>query len=831
MQVASHTAGGSRGEPGRRRPRWLRRRRIRSKLAILLLLPVLAVVGLTCLAAAGAAGRAADADQSRELVALGDTAARLAAVLQRERVSAALVFAEPGQATTAGFARDTAATDAVVARFRAEVAQTGVPAGLAPLMARVDGELAGLAALRQQVSSAPDAVLSVVAFSYRAVIADLVAYRQGLGQVGVSASTANGLRAAAALSQATESLALVQVAAVRAVDAGRLSPAGQQEIVAANTGLTEALQTFGGLGEPRWVGLVNGRLSAGVEVLRSERLLGVVTRAQPGQRLALGTSVRGFAAAMQVRVDAMHAAEAQIDGELLAAVGAERDAQRRTAAATLAVVLGLLLLVVAAGWWVTRSLSGSLRRLQAGARLVADDRLPRMVGRVNADSFDESAIAVLVAEAAAPIPVDGTDEVGQVAAAFNSVSASAVRLAADQARLRAVIGAIFLSLARRLQNRSDRMMSTLDRLERDERDAEQLGKLFELDHTATLIRRLITNLQVLAGGQAGRPRDGLVALPKLLQAARQGIDAHTQVHEIEVDDTVYVFGHVAEDLIYLLTELLDNAAQSSPPDSAVYVEARRVGDLLYIQVRDEGTGMTPEELDAVRDRLERPRRLDLQATQKMGLPVVGTLAQRLGIKIEIRSVFRQGTRVDLTVAPGLFEHRPAIAEIAPPHLTPAAVAVVGPAAILPAQLSAAVLPDGPRAGPAPGPPAVPPWIFNELGGPAVTRRTASWFETAGDGGEPLAGVDGELVGVAAAGTQPGWNTPTRPMAPVQWTASGLPVRRPGAMAYAPPTQEPTRGEVPAPRNADLIRARMSAMHSGLVRAGRRRHHMTRGDQG
>jgi hypothetical protein len=59
----------------------------------------------------------------------------------------------------------------------------------------------------------------------------------------------------------------------------------------------------------------------------------------------------------------------------------------------------------------------------------------------------------------------------------------------------------------------------------------------------------------------------------------------------------------------------------------------------------------------------------------------------------------------------------------------------------------------------------------------------------------------------------------------------LPVRRPGAMAYAPPTQEPTRGEVPAPRNADLIRARMSAMHSGLVRAGRRRHHMTRGDQG
>lgn len=273
MQVASHAAVGWRGR-GQRPSSWLRRRRIRTKLTIILLVPVLAIVGLTGLAAASAAGAAADADRSHRLVRLGATASRLAAVLQRERVSAALVFVEPGQASAAGFARDAAATDAVVAQFRADLADTAVPAGLAPLVARVDRELAGLDGLRQQVTAAPGAVLSVVAFSYRAVIADLVAYRQGLGQV--SAAAANGLRAAAALSQAIESLAQVQVAAVRAVDAGRLSPAGQQEIVAASTGLTEALQTFAALGEPAWVGLVNGRLSAGPEVLASERLLGLL---------------------------------------------------------------------------------------------------------------------------------------------------------------------------------------------------------------------------------------------------------------------------------------------------------------------------------------------------------------------------------------------------------------------------------------------------------------------------------------------------------------------------------------------------------------------------
>jgi len=263
----------------------------------------------------------------------------------------------------------------------------------------------------------------------------------------------------------------------------------------------------------------------------------------------------------------------------------------------------------------------------------------------------------------------------------------------------------------------------------------------------------------------------------------------------------------------------------------VLVEARRVGDLLHIQVRDEGIGMTPEVLDAVRERLEQPRRLDLQATQKMGLPVVGTIAQRLGIKVEVRSTLRVGTRVDLTVPEGLFEHRPAIAENAPPQLPATAAAVVAPAAIMPAQLPAAVLPDGPWAGPTPEPPTVPPWIFNEMGGPAVTSRTVSWFDTAGDGGEPSVGGAGEIVGAVAAGTEPGWNTPTRAVAPVQRTASGLPVRSPGAMAYAPPTREPSRGGVPAPRNADLLWARMSAMQGGLVRAGRRRHHMTRGDQG
>ena len=80
--AASHAST----QPGLPRRRWLRRRRIRTKLAIILALPVLAILGLTSQTVVSAARRAADAGQARELVALGGTSARLVVALDRKSV-------------------------------------------------------------------------------------------------------------------------------------------------------------------------------------------------------------------------------------------------------------------------------------------------------------------------------------------------------------------------------------------------------------------------------------------------------------------------------------------------------------------------------------------------------------------------------------------------------------------------------------------------------------------------------------------------------------------------------------------------------------------------
>ena len=778
------------------RRRWLRHRPIRTKLAVILALPVLAVLALTGLTVVSAADRASAADQARRLVAVGGRAARLTVELQHERTAAVLVFAESSRASAvADFQRQVAATDVMVSAFRAEVASTRLPTNLQPLMARVDGDLAGLAALRQVVVGAPDAVLSVVAFRYRAMVADLIGYRQALGQVGVSAATANGLRAAAALSQAIESLSHLQVAAARAMAAGRLTPAGQQEIVAADTGVTEALQTFGDLGRPGWRAELNTRIGGGPEVLLAERLQGLVVRAQPGTVLDLGTDARGWSAALAARIDLMHAVEADLDTELLAAVTAERDRERRGVYAASGVVVALLVIVVIIGLVVARSLTGSLTRLQAGAIDVAVRRLPKMVHQLDVDNADPATVDRLVAAAAEPIPVGGTDEVGKVAEAFNTVTASAVRIAGEQAALRAGVGAILVSLSRRLQLRADAMMVSLDGLERDEQDPDRLQRLFELDHGATLIRRLIFNLQVLAGGRGGRMRDRTVPLADLVRAAGQTIEAYTRVQSMDVDDAVEVSGEAADELIHLLAELLDNAARSSPPDRQVFVDARQVGDLLHIQIRDEGTGMGEAELRLARERVAHPRRLDHRATQQMGLPVVGAIAHRLGIRIDFRSVARRGTWVDLAVPAELIYRRPAVRE---------------PTAEL-APISAAVQAAPPPTWP-PLPPGMPaaserPVIFEELSRDQAGSWFAPTFTDATESG-------GELVGAAA-----GWRPAARAAAPAETTRSGLPVRAPG-QRLIPPAEPATARPAPISRQPERLRRQMSGLQQG-IRAGRR----------
>ncbi|WP_372346368.1 HAMP domain-containing protein [Streptomyces sp. KL116D] len=105
-----------------------------------------------------------------------------------------------------------------------------------------------------------------------------------------------------------------------------------------------------------------------------------------------------------------------------------------------AVVIALLAAVLLAGQ-MARQMSRSMRRLRSAAFDVAEQRLPMLVDQLSRTEPGRVDTRVQ------PIPITTTDEIGEVARAFDQVHREAVRLAAEQALLRGSINAIFTNLS------------------------------------------------------------------------------------------------------------------------------------------------------------------------------------------------------------------------------------------------------------------------------------------------------------------------------------------------------------------------------------------------
>jgi signal transduction histidine kinase len=312
----------------------------------------------------------------------------------------------------------------------------------------------------------------------------------------------------------------------------------------------------------------------------------------------------------------------------------ERTAQAlldhvRSAAGLNSVILFFALaLGVLVGIFVTRALLRPLSVLKRTALDVADRRLPEAMARIREGGQVEEAIE--------PVPVGTREEIGQVARAFDEVHSQAVRLAGEQAQLRANVSDIFVNLSRRTQGLVERQLKLIDRLESGEQDPQQLDNLFQLDHLATRMRRNSENLLVLAGTDAANRSGRPVRLVDVLRAAVSEVEQYQRL-VLQQPPAVLVLGRSATDLVHLLAELLDNATQFSPPDSHVMVSSDFAADgSVAIEVADRGVGMTEEELAEANERLARPPLVDASVSRRMGLFVVGRLAGRHGIEVQLR---------------------------------------------------------------------------------------------------------------------------------------------------------------------------------------------------
>ncbi|WP_170225050.1 HAMP domain-containing sensor histidine kinase [Nocardioides albertanoniae] len=310
-------------------------------------------------------------------------------------------------------------------------------------------------------------------------------------------------------------------------------------------------------------------------------------------------------------------------------VGQIKDDATRDAIIIGVLVLGVLIFALAVGLVAARSILSPLSQLRRLAYNLANHDLPERVTYMNqaegpVDTYVE------------PLDIARRDEIGDVADAFDAVHVEAVRLAGEQAELRTNVDKMFMNLSRRSQSLVERQLQLIDQLEANEQDPDDLANLFRLDHLATRMRRNDESLLVLAGGEIGHAARGPVPVLDVLRAAASEIEQFARV-DIDSEENAEFEGAIAGDLVHLLAEMIENATNFSPPDTAVTIRTFRAGPAapLLVEIEDLGIGMTPEELDAANMKLRRATGLDADVARMMGLVVVARLAARHGLYIEL----------------------------------------------------------------------------------------------------------------------------------------------------------------------------------------------------
>jgi signal transduction histidine kinase len=465
--------------------------------------------------------------------------------------------------------------------------------------------------------------------------------------------------------------------------------------------------------------------------------------------------------------------------------------------------LGLLAVIASIIVSITtaRALVRQLERLRTAAWDLANQRLPSVVERLRQGE------KVDVAAESPPLTF-GNDEIGQVGQAINAVQETAIRAAVDQAELRHGIRDLFLGLARRNQALVHRQLKVLDEIERRETDAHELADLFKVDHLATRMRRNAENLIVLSGAVPGRRWRNPVPFVDVVRGAVAEVEDYTRVSVLPID-VASLSGRAVSDIIHLLAELIENAASFSPPYTMVNVGGQKVANGFVVEIEDRGLGMSEQELIAANEMVTNPPEFNLSSTARLGLYVVGRLAQRHGIDVRLRRSPYGGTMAIVLIPSALVvadqaEEEPPEGAEAETRETAAEVGDAGRRVRAYQSLRATTAPAPAEAGPeAPVSPA-----------PVVARARVTPPERRADTELPTAGQPP----VATNGS----SHPEPPRDAVTLTPSGLPWRVRQASIAAPlresqPNPGPEQPPAPAPRTPEQTRNMMSSYQSATRR--------------
>ncbi|AZM53906.1 ATP-binding protein [Streptomyces sp. WAC 01529] len=232
---------------------------------------------------------------------------------------------------------------------------------------------------------------------------------------------------------------------------------------------------------------------------------------------------------------------------------------------------------------------------------------------------------------------------------------------------RAAALAACANAAGRMQALATGMLADLREMEGRHADEDVLTDLLHLDHRTAQAGRIADSVAVLTGARSGRRWARPIVMESILRGAMGRIGGYQRVR-VHSASEVAVAGHAAEGVMHALAELLDNAANFSPPTSEVHVYIEEVASGVIVSVEDSGLVMGPvQQRRAERAVSGETTGLGGLSGTRLGLAVVGRLARKHGLTVSFRPSARGGTGVLLLIPQELLS-RPS--DPTPPPATP-----------------------------------------------------------------------------------------------------------------------------------------------------------------
>ncbi|MFD5254675.1 nitrate- and nitrite sensing domain-containing protein [Streptomyces bobili] len=616
----------------------IRPRTVRAKIVCLLMVPVVSLLALWAYATVTTAQDISRLRQLQRVDAQVRTpVAAAVAALQTERAAAVRHATDPAAGQGGDLSKLGEATDRAVVELRLGDEGTvadgqDLPAGVAQ---RIEAFVDGAEQLRPLRTAVLDGSAGWEQTYGRYTRTIAAAFSVGGALSGIQdAELGSDARVLVEFSRAGEALAQEDAVLGSARLAGRLDDERMRLFAGAVGTRRSLIETatvdLRGPEHTAWQSLAAGSAYAAVDSIEDKVLDG-------------GSGTKAVAAAPEATWGKAHARVR--DGMRTIEADAARDVAERAdpftrgllTPAGAAVLFGLA--AVAASLVISvrigRGLVVELVSLRNVALEIARRKLPEAMRRLRAGEEID-------VRAEAPSGPRAEDETGQVAEALGTVHRAALRAAVERAELASGISGVFVNLARRSQVLVHRQLSLLDSMERRSDDPNELSDLFRLDHLTTRMRRHAESLIILSGAAPGRAWRMPVSLTNVVRAAVSEVEDYARVEVRQLPETA-VKGTAVADLTHLLAELVENAAQFSPPHTRVRVTGEPVGNGYAVEVEDRGLGMGKETLAEANRRIEQSEALDLFDSDRLGLFVVSRLAARHDVKVHLRTSPYGGT--------------------------------------------------------------------------------------------------------------------------------------------------------------------------------------------